>query len=94
MILDKWNPIAKQYFPHEIPDNWHVTIYTKNMSEIVNCANCGKEVEFGSCFPSRFIHNKIGLGYPVCSVCFSEECEEEDKADEIFYSYEEMEKTE
>ena len=47
------------------------------MEEIVNCAECGKEIDFGSCYTSRKIHTKGGFGFSVCGDCYEKEWQEE-----------------
>ena len=73
MTVEKWNHKSKEYEPYTLNDEWYTPLYCEDMEIIVNCAHCGKEIEFGKCFTSREIHNAFGLGYPVCSDCYEEE---------------------
>lgn len=75
MIVGKWNYEKQDYEPYVIPEEWNTPLYSDDMSEIVNCARCGKEVTFGSCYTSREIHSRVGFGFPVCEECFERECE-------------------
>ena len=75
MELRKWNYEKNKYEPYEIPDEWHVKIYSENMDEIINCPHCGKKVKYGETYTSHEIHTEIGLGYPVCEECYEKENE-------------------
>lgn len=69
--VGKWNFQTHEYDPYELPAG-NVPLLA-DLDEHVNCANCGKDLVFGDCYTSRRIHNKYGLGYPVCEDCYSEE---------------------
>lgn len=75
MVVGKWNYEKHDYDPHRIPDRWNTPTYTQNMDEIVNCAQCGRELSFGETYTSLEIHSSIGFGYPVCKGCYNEEWE-------------------
>lgn len=40
------------------------------MSEIVNCAQCGKQLPHGDAYCSLEVHSDGGFGYDVCSKCY------------------------
>ena len=77
MIVGKWNEEIKDYEPYVIPDNWYVsTINTKfGWHDTVNCASCGRELEYGNCFPSRYLclSPRLDLSLGVCSSCHDKE---------------------
>jgi hypothetical protein len=77
MKLRKWNPTKREYEPYEVPDDWHVSTYSENMDEVVNCAQCGREMTFGIGYTSRRVHTTGGFGYMVCEGCYGREREEE-----------------
>lgn len=77
MKAGKWNHKTREYDYYETPEEWHTPLYTDNMEEIVNCAQCGREIAYGDCYTSREIHNGYGFGYPVCEDCLKEEWERE-----------------
>lgn len=72
-LLRKWNDVKHQYVPYFIPDEWNTPLYTEDMDEIVNCAECGRKILYGMSYTSRLIHDHIGLGYPVCEECHRKE---------------------
>ena len=57
-----------------IPNEWHVSLYEDDMDNIVNCANCGKELRYGNGFTSQEYHEQqFGFGYIVCEDCHNAE---------------------
>lgn len=76
-ILRKWNYEIHDYevfiSPAEV-----LKIYSEDMDERCDCANCGKQMTFGDGYTSRTIHNKAGYGFPVCESCYNGEWKEED----------------
>lgn len=74
MILQKWNWNKHAYEDLEVPDNWVCKCYSDDMTEVVNCLHCGKNITFGKSFTSMEIHTKMGLGYAVCEECYDKEC--------------------
>lgn len=75
--VEKWNFAKQDYEEHIIPEEWNTPLHTDNMNEYINCAECGKVIKFGEAYTSRKIHNRFGLGYPVCESCYKEEWNEE-----------------
>jgi len=78
-MMQKWSFAKRKYEPYKVPADWKVKTYSDNMDEIVNCAECGKEIDFGSCCTSRKIHTGGGFGFAVCPMCFEKEVLEEQK---------------
>ena len=44
MILNKWNYKKHIYEPFEVPDDRDVRLYVNDLTEVINCANCGKSI--------------------------------------------------
>lgn len=74
--LQKWNYESRRYEDHKVPEEWDVSLYEKDLSNIISCAECGKSIEFGDAYTSTKIHNDYGLGFAVCFGCHEEEIEE------------------
>ena len=68
--LQRWDYENQAYEPYEVPDDWNVKSYSRDMDEIVNCPHCGRKVNFGSCYTSREMYTPGGLGYAVCGECY------------------------
>lgn len=75
----KWNPRTRSYSPYNIPADWNTPIYSTDMSEVINCAQCGKKITYGDSYTSKQVHTDIGFGYPVCRDCYEKEWKEEMK---------------
>lgn len=60
MILQKWDPKSHVYRPFDSPALKTVLV-TRDMEVLIDCAECGKEIEFGVSFTSRLIHTDIGF---------------------------------
>lgn len=54
------------------PD-WNIVLAPKymNMSELTDCASCGKTIEYGEAYTffEQFTDNGI-FGLPVCPICY------------------------
>lgn len=72
MLLQKWDPGKHVYRPFNSPALKTILV-TRDMSTLIDCAECGKEIEFGLSYTSRMIHTEIGFGYPVCEECYKKE---------------------
>lgn len=72
MILQRWNHEKHLYEPFNSPARV-LCLYSENMLAEVDCASCGNRMSFGDGYTSREIHNRVGLGYPVCESCYAEE---------------------
>lgn len=70
MILRRWSESEHRYMPYVVPDDWHVSTYETDMTKLVNCAQCGRELPFGECYTSYQVHTPIGMGYAVCGDCY------------------------
>lgn len=68
--MNKWNYDTHKYEPFESPAKV-MSLYSEDMDEPVNCANCGRRMTYGDCYTSQTIHNKVGFGYPVCGDCYA-----------------------
>lgn len=69
MTLRKWNYETHKYEEYKTPTEWDCRYYGNDMSEIINCCQCGKETVFGDSFSSAEVHTLIGFGYMVCENC-------------------------
>jgi len=76
MILRKWNYKKHIYEPFEVPNDRKIRLLSKDLKDKIDCANCGKEVEFGDTYTSMTIHNDVGFGYCVCEECYEDEWKE------------------
>ena len=75
MLLRKWNYEKHEYEPYNVPDKWDCRYYWFDMTEIINCCQCGGKVTFGECYSSQEIHTSVGFGYMVCEECHNIEME-------------------
>lgn len=73
MVLQKYNAEKKEYEEYKVSDNWNVTTFSYDMKEIVNCAQCGRELPYGKCYTSLEVHTELGMGYAVCDGCYEAE---------------------
>ena len=69
----KFNRAKNKYEKYSTPDEWNCKILANNMTEKINCASCGNELEYGHSYCSLEIHNKLGFGYCVCKPCYMQE---------------------
>lgn len=70
--IGKWNYETKTYDPYTPPEG-NIVLYSEDMDELINCAQCGKELSFGEGYTSKEIHTSVGFGYPVCTDCYDQE---------------------
>ena len=75
MILQKWDYRSRTYKPFESPAQ-NPSLFVDDLLQLVDCANCGKELEAGDTYTSKTIHTNIGFGYGVCESCYEEEIKE------------------
>ena len=75
--LRKWNYDIHEYEPYNIPDEWDCRYFNMDMTEIINCCQCGKEVKFGKCYSSHEVHTSTGFAYMVCEECHEVEMKRE-----------------
>lgn len=71
--IQKWNYKKHEYEKYNIPTNWNVKTYSKDFNEKINCASCGRKIEYGDSLTSLEIHTNIGFGYCVCEKCYEKE---------------------
>ena len=69
MLLRKWNYEKHEYELISVPDEWNCTWHGTDISKVINCCQCGKEVTFGKSYGSLEIHTLAGLSYMVCEKC-------------------------
>ena len=69
----KWDYRSHSYKKILIPSKYNLKIFSEDLNEIVNCAQCQKELPFGESYTSLEIHNHVGFGYCVCENCYEEE---------------------
>jgi hypothetical protein len=63
IVLNRFNRQKHKYEDYGVPANWNVKCYCNDLEEIVNCAQCGKELKYGYCFTSLEVHTDMGLGF-------------------------------
>lgn len=71
--LRKWSYKDHKYHKHYMPATGKYLTYGADMEEIVNCAQCGKELKLGETYTSLEVHTKGGIGYGVCEECYEKE---------------------
>ncbi len=74
----KWNPVKNDYEPYTLPPL--ASAFENKMDTYIQCAACGKMIQFGECITSRFIHTAMGIGYGVCTACYMDELDKEKDA--------------
>lgn len=80
MTAQIWNYEKQSYEPYELPEK--SSVFEPNMDAVCSCASCGKEMLFGDGYTSRKIHTFMGMGFAVCSQCYSKEWKEEQEYNE------------
>lgn len=71
--MTKYDTKQREFVEYKPQKGWHCLAVCFQDQEIVNCANCGKQLPFGHTFASRTIKNKKNVGYGVCPECYSKE---------------------
>lgn len=66
----KWNFRTHKYEPYNLPKG---AVMKASLDELVKCADCGKEVLYGTLYTSMAIHNRSGIGFCVCGKCLQKE---------------------
>lgn len=66
----KWDEKEECYEECLIPNG--ASLFETDMNELVQCASCGKELDFGSCYTSRIYQTEHGFGYSECEECYFE----------------------
>lgn len=70
MMLRRFVEAERRYVAHEVPDSWRVSAHETDMSTLVNCCRCGRELPYGECYTSLQVHTRMGFGYAVCHDCY------------------------
>ncbi|MFA5423136.1 MAG: hypothetical protein WC374_04705 [Phycisphaerae bacterium] len=81
-MAGKWNYKTHTYDAYDVPEGWHISMYENSLEAIINCAQCGCEMTFGSGYTSREIHSAYGMSYAVCVHCYTSEKNREKAAKE------------
>ena len=76
MILWKWDFRRHEYRPFGVPNDRKVRAWCADLSEKIDCANCGRSITFGESLTSLTIHTHMGIGFAVCKACQDEEIKE------------------
>lgn len=71
----KWNRRTHKYDFYFLPAEYNLKTYCEDLSELVNCAQCYKELPMGECYTSLEVHDILGFGYGVCNECYEREWE-------------------
>ncbi len=90
MLVKRWVPSLQTYVDYETIEG--SVMHIRNLHEIVKCAKCGNDVEYGYCYTSKFIHlmklrdpagttpggleDILNYGFAVCPRCHAEEMKE------------------
>ena len=72
MIIRKWNDESREYDFVEVPDEWKLPLYSEDMSEPINCVNCGCDMTYGDGYTSKRYHTAAGFGFYECEKCYYE----------------------
>lgn len=75
-VVLRWNYKNNRYEPWQVSPN--VALFKRDLEEIVDCCECGRQVKYGDCYTSLRVHNHSGFGYAVCEKCYEEERKEEE----------------
>jgi hypothetical protein len=74
--LRKWNEEKGEYEPYDVPSWWRVSRHETDMDTAINCAQCGRMVDYGKSYTSLQVHDEAGFGYMVCGRCHDREVAE------------------
>ena len=83
MTLKRWSYVTHAYENYEVPKEWKLSLYETDMEVLINCCQCGKEIEFGESYTSFEIHTEVGFGFMVCPKCHECELERKDNSIDI-----------
>lgn len=75
MMMQKWNFRTHNYEPYSVPESWETPLVVgpDDLDREINCASCGAVKRAGEMYTSTQIHTPMGMGYPVCGVCYERE---------------------
>jgi hypothetical protein len=71
--LQKWDYPSESYKDYNIPNEWKLGLFTRDMDALINCCQCGAEIKYGDGYTSKEVHTEFGLGYSVCDNCYDQE---------------------
>lgn len=74
----KWDPVKQDYKPYKLPQL--ASSFENHLDTYVQCAECGKLIQYGEGYTSRLVHTAMGMGYAVCEKCYVDELDEEKDA--------------
>lgn len=76
-VIQKCDYHSHSYFSIAITSREPLNIktYSEDMNEIVNCAQCLKEIKIGDSYTSKEINTDLGFGFAVCEDCYEKEWE-------------------
>lgn len=72
----KWNYERQAYDQVTIPEGAVTSAY---LSDVVQCAQCGRKITYGAAYTSLEIQTPHGMGFSVCRDCYDDELAREDK---------------
>lgn len=61
------------FIPYKVPHTWFTPLTVKEETTKVNCARCGKKIQYWMGHPSTRIVSYDGRPYTVCSACYGKE---------------------
>ena len=69
-LVRKYDFVTHNYILEERPLSWNISNFERSLSTKVNCANCGKTLEYGhGCTSLQYTLHEAAFGYIVCGVC-------------------------
>ena len=86
-VIQKWDYPSHSYFsiPITSREPLNIKTYSEDMNEIVNCAQCLKEIKIGDSYTSKEIHTDLGFGFAVCEDCYEKEWERKRKYEDSIW---------
>lgn len=80
-FIHLWDYKTHSFHQYGVPNEWKISICCADMSQIVNCAGCGKELPYGETYTSLERHSFKGFGYGVCNECYEKEWKRRSEAE-------------
>ena len=71
--MKKYNYETKKYEEYNVPTNWRVGLYSKDLEELTDCTKCGTPMKYSQKYRSLEVTDDNGHEYAVCKKCFKEE---------------------
>ncbi len=67
----KWNPLTEKHEPYEVPEGSVLMepYHSPFDRTLIECASCGKEIEYGKTVSSREIFDAEHEPFAVCKQC-------------------------